>query len=113
MPGVMKFKGNVAFLPNVKDVSTPSGYQFEFVCKRCGNGYRSALHPATLNIASKAAQGLTGILGKKFGGLAKTGGGMLEDFAKSGAKDKAFQEAAEEIGPMFHQCPKCGQWVCD
>jgi RNA polymerase subunit RPABC4/transcription elongation factor Spt4 len=104
---------SVPFTQNVRDRSNSSGYQFEFLCQRCGNGYRSALKPATLSITSKVTSGLTGILGKKFGGLAKTGGGVLQDLAQSSEKDKAFQEAAAEIGPMFHQCPKCGQWVCD
>jgi RNA polymerase subunit RPABC4/transcription elongation factor Spt4 len=111
--GSKQFSGSVPFTKNVKDRSTSSGYQFEFVCQRCGNGYRSAMKPATLGVASKVTAGLTGLLGKRFGGLAKTGGGVLEDLAKSSSKDKAFQEAAAEISPLFHQCPKCGQWVCD
>ena len=28
------------------------------------------------------------------------------------AHDKAFEEAIEEIKPLFIQCPKCNDWVC-
>ena len=31
----------VYFTDNFRDLSNAEGYQFEFVCERCGNGYRS------------------------------------------------------------------------
>jgi hypothetical protein len=31
----------IPFTSNYTDVSTYEGYQFEFCCQRCGNGYRS------------------------------------------------------------------------
>jgi hypothetical protein len=31
----------VPFTDNYVDLSNDSGYQFEFRCERCGNGYRS------------------------------------------------------------------------
>jgi zinc-ribbon domain len=103
---------SVPFTSNVKDRSTSSGYQFEFICQRCGNGYRSALKPGSLGMAGKLTSGVTGLLGKRFGGIVKTGGSVLQDLAQSSAQDKAFQEAAEEVGPQFHQCPTCGRWLC-
>jgi hypothetical protein len=104
---------SVPFSSNVKDRSTDSAYQFEFLCRRCGTGYRSTPRAATLGKAAKLTSGVTGLLGKKFGGIGKAGGKALEGMALSPEKDAAFQEAADEIGPLFHQCPKCGQWYCD
>ena len=37
----------VPFTSNYTDVSTYDGYQFEFYCRRCGNGHRSAFRPST------------------------------------------------------------------
>jgi hypothetical protein len=102
----------VAFTDNVKDRSNSSGYQFEFVCERCCNGYRSKFRPSTAGIGSKVSAGLTGLFGKKFKAIGTGAGSLLDDLASSKVKDKALQEAAAEIGPMFGQCPKCGNWVC-
>src|ERR1700748_2657809 len=34
--------GMIFFTDNYQDRSTNDGYQFEFFCRRCGNGYRSS-----------------------------------------------------------------------
>jgi predicted amidophosphoribosyltransferase len=36
----------------------------------------------------------------------------MKDGLRGQAWDKAFQEAIEEIRPKFHQCTRCGIWVC-
>jgi len=33
--------GMIFFTDNYQDRSTNDGYQFEFFCRRCGNGYSS------------------------------------------------------------------------
>ena len=40
--------GMIFFTDNYQDRSTNDGYQFEFFCRRCGNGYSSSFqHSAT------------------------------------------------------------------
>jgi hypothetical protein len=40
--------GMIFFTDNCQDHSTDDGYQFEFFCRRCGNGYTSSFqHPVT------------------------------------------------------------------
>jgi len=34
--------GMIFFTDNYQDRSTNDGYQFEFFCRRCGNGYSSS-----------------------------------------------------------------------
>ena len=34
-------KGKIEFTRNYKDLSTDRGFQFEFLCDRCGSGFRS------------------------------------------------------------------------
>jgi hypothetical protein len=36
----------IEFTGNYNDLSTQQGFQWEFFCERCGNGYRSAFRPA-------------------------------------------------------------------
>jgi hypothetical protein len=101
-----------AFTRNYTDHSNDTGYQFEFHCDKCGNGYRSTFHASTLGLGSKIAKGL----GSLFGGGALYAAGQASEFMKDGLRgqawDKAFQEAIAEIRPKFHQCGRCGHWVC-
>lgn len=52
------------FTKNNNDLSTDSGFQFEFVCERCGTGYRSTFKEYLLG---KAA-GVLDIASSLFGG---------------------------------------------
>jgi hypothetical protein len=103
----------VRFTDNYTDHSTESGYQFEFFCERCGNGYKSAFQASAIGMGSKVARGLGGLLGG--GGLSNLGyaGQEAKDLTGSQAKDKALAKAVEEMEPYFKQCHKCGQWVCN
>jgi hypothetical protein len=104
--------GAIAFTRNYTDHSNDTGYQFEFHCDKCGNGYRSSFQASTLGVGSKIAKGL----GSLFGGgqlwAAGQAGEYMKDGLRGGAWDKAFQVAVEEIKPKFHQCGRCGRWVC-
>ena len=101
----------IPFTDNYSDHSTESGYQFEFFCERCGNGYKSAFQPSALGVGTKVARGLSGLLGGRFGNIGYAGE-EVKDLTGSVAKDKALTQAVEEIRPIFNQCHKCGQWVC-
>ena len=103
--------GAIAFTRNYTDHSNDTGYQFEFHCDKCGNGYRSTFHASALGVGAKLAKGL----GSLFGGslwAAGQAGEYMKDGLRGAAWDKAFQVAIAEIRPRFHQCTRCGHWVC-
>jgi hypothetical protein len=104
--------GKVPFTDNYRDHSTEAGYQFEFFCERCGNGYKSGFKASALGIGTKVARGLGGLLGSSGLGNLGSAGYEAKDLTESQAKDKALIEAVEEMKPYFNQCHRCGQWVC-
>lgn len=103
--------GATAFTRNYTDHSNDSGYQFEFHCDKCGNGYRSSFKTSTLGVAASLLKAAGSLLG---GRLNQVGYGAdhVKDAFRGEAWDSAFQEAVAELKPKFHQCTKCGQWVC-
>jgi len=101
----------VPFTDNYTDHSTEAGFQFEFFCERCGNGYKSGFKTNPLGVGAKVARGLGGMLGGRFWG-AQVGADQLHDMTESQAKDRALQAAVQEVAPLFNQCHRCGQWVC-
>lgn len=103
--------GSTAFTRNYSDHSNDTGYQFEFHCDKCGNGYRSSFQASALGVGAKIAKGL----GSLFGGSLWSAGNAAEhmkDGLRGKAWDDAFKRAIDEIRPKFHQCTRCGQWVC-
>lgn len=104
--------GAIAFTRNYSDHSNDTGYQFEFNCDKCGNGYRSSFQASALGVGAKIAKGL----GSLFGGSQLWGAGVAADHLKDGLRgagwDDAFKRAIDEIKPKFHQCTRCGTWVC-
>ncbi len=104
--------GSIAFTRNYHDHSNDTGYQFEFFCDKCGNGHRSSFQASALGVGSKIAKGL----GSLFGGGGLWAAGQAGEYMKDGLRgpnwDAAFQKAIDEIRPKFHQCTRCGNWVC-
>ena len=101
----------IQFTRNHSDHSTDKGYQFEFFCDRCHNGFMSGFQPSAIGLASSAAR----TLGSLFGGVLGSVGGStyeIERAVQGPGHDKAFREAIEEAKPNFRQCPKCTHWVC-
>jgi hypothetical protein len=99
------------FTRNYADRSNNSGYQFEFFCDKCGNGHRSAFVTSKLGLAA----GILRAAGSLFGGRlanAGYGAGQLQDALRGPAWDSAFEEAIQEVRGKFHQCTRCGKWVC-
>ncbi len=97
----------VPYTDNYADHSTEAGYQFEFFCERCGNGYKSGFKASASGIATKGLRTVSGAVGS-LGGLS-SGTDSLKDMTESKAKDKALRAAIEEISPLFQQCHTCGQ----
>src|SRR5690242_6080366 len=104
--------GSIAFTRNYHDHSNDTGYQFEFFCDKCGNGHRSSFQASALGVGTKLAKGL----GSLFGGGNLWAAGQAGEYMKDGLRgpqwDAAFQKAIDEIRPKFHQCTRCGNWVC-
>jgi len=99
------------FTSNYSDLSTETGFQFEFKCGRCGNGYRSKFMPSATGTISNVLDAASSI----FGGILSTASnlsGRVNSAAWQKARDDAFLKAANEIKPEFIQCPRCSQWVC-
>ncbi|MEN6493986.1 MAG: hypothetical protein ABFD16_06820, partial [Thermoguttaceae bacterium] len=55
----------IEFTDNYEDLSTDKGFQFKFICQRCGNGYLSTYKISKLGLAG----GLLGAVSSLFGGL--------------------------------------------
>ena len=103
----------VPFTDNFSDLSNLEGYQFEFHCERCGNGYRS---PYVKNIKEqgkgflRAANSLLGGKLNQISGAAETL--SYDRGTNSKQKDKALADAVEAVKDQFKQCRGCGNWVC-
>lgn len=102
----------VEFTGNYEDLSTDRGYQFKFYCEKCGNGYMSTFQSSKLGMAASAAQVAGNLFGGLFGRAADTAY-EIQRAVGGPAHDAALKEAVTEIRPMFKQCTRCGQWVCE
>lgn len=101
----------INFTRNYTDHSNAQGYQFEFHCDKCGNGFRSSYEASKMGMASS----FLGAAGSLFGGVlgqAANAGNQLKDALRGKAWDSAFENAIGEIKPKFKQCTRCGNWVC-
>lgn len=103
---------HIPFTDNVTDLSNQDGYQFEFRCERCGNGFRSAFRRDPRAMGQKLARGLSGMLGGPIAQVGYMADRLLDRGTNSPAKDQALEAATVEIAPRFHQCRGCGDWVC-
>lgn len=102
----------IQFTRNHTDHSTDRGYQFEFFCDRCGNGFMTAFQPSAAGMAGSALRSV----GDLFGGFLGSVGSStyeIERAVRGSGHDSAFREAVEETKVHFKQCPRCAHWVCD
>jgi len=101
----------IEFTRNFSDLSTNQGFQFEFYCNRCGNGFRTPFKPSITGTVSSAMDTANSLFGGIFGRAAD-----LSERVRSAswerAHDQAFVDAATELKDDFRQCPRCQSWVC-
>ncbi|HUI88866.1 MAG TPA: zinc ribbon domain-containing protein [Anaerolineales bacterium] len=101
----------IEFTRNYSDLSTDRGFQFEFQCDRCGNGYKTTFQAWSMGSVSGALDAASSLFGGVFNQAAD-----LSERARSAqwqqARDKALVQAIQEIKPNFIQCPRCSSWVC-
>lgn len=101
----------IKFVSNYNDLSTNSGFQFEFTCDRCGCGYRTSFKTFTIGTVTSVLDAA----GSLFGGLFGNAADMSEKVRSASwqqARDEAYAAAIDEITPQFVQCPRCSAWVC-
>lgn len=102
----------IPFTSNYQDLSSQRGFQFKFMCEKCGNGYMSSFEANKLGAASAAANVAASLLGGIFGRAAQTTD-QLQSMVAGGQHDSALDAAVREISPIFKQCTRCGNWVCE
>jgi hypothetical protein len=101
----------IQFTRNHHDHSTDKGFQFEFFCDRCGNGFMSQFQPSMMGLAGSALRTAGSLFGGFFGN-AGSSSYEIERAVQGPAHDNAMQKAVEEAKPNFKQCLKCSHWVC-
>ena len=102
---------HIEFTDNYEDLSTDLGFQFKFVCERCGNGFMSSYERSTLGAAGSVLRGAANLLGGFLGRVADASYEFNRAVGGS-AHDEALRRAVAEIKPLFKQCHHCGQWCC-
>lgn len=101
----------IEFVSNYQDMSTDTGFQFEFTCNRCGSGVRMPFKGWSVGTASNVLETASSLFGGLFNSAADLGE-RVRSAAWQKAHDEAFEEALEKARPMFVQCPRCSAWVC-
>ncbi len=102
---------SIEFVSNYNDLSTDRGFQFEYLCGRCGSGHRTPFKAWAVGTASGVLDAASSLFGGVFGSVANVGE-RVRSAAWQQAHDRAFEEATEAMRPSFVQCPRCSQWVC-
>ncbi len=102
---------HLEFANNYRDLSTDQGFQYEFVCDRCGSGYRTTFKPSLTGKISTALDTASSLFGGILGRAANLGD-RVHSATWERAHDESFTEAVSEIKHYFIQCPRCNTWVC-
>jgi hypothetical protein len=101
----------IQFVQNYEDLSTDKGYQFKFYCDKCHNGFMTRFQTSTMGMAESALK----VAGSLFGGIFNTVGNSAYEVQRAiggPAHDSALESAVAEGKQHFHQCTRCGRWVC-
>jgi membrane protease subunit (stomatin/prohibitin family) len=101
----------IRFTQNHEDLSSERGYQFKFLCDKCGNGYLSKFVPSTMGVVGGFARAAGDLLGGIFGRAADSSE-QLRQMAQGKAHDEELAKAVEAAKGHFKQCSRCGRWVC-
>jgi hypothetical protein len=101
----------IAFVQNYQDLSTDKGFQFKFFCDKCHNGFMTRFQPSTLGMAESALE----VASSLFGGMlnqVRESAYQVQRAVGGKAHDAALEGAVGECKQHFHQCTRCGKWVC-
>jgi RNA polymerase subunit RPABC4/transcription elongation factor Spt4 len=102
----------IHFRDNYHDLSTNSGFQFEFYCERCHDAWRSPFDRYAAGTVEGMLGAAEGLLGGFFG-QARNALGSVSNAGYSSAKDGALRAAAKKAEGHFHRCPRCSENMCD
>ncbi|MBX7171367.1 MAG: zinc ribbon domain-containing protein [Pyrinomonadaceae bacterium] len=100
----------IQFVNNYQDLSTDKGYQFKFHCDKCGNGFMSQYQASYIGMAGSFLNAASDLLG--WGHSAGNSAYEVQRAVGGSAHDTALKTAVEEGKQHFHQCSRCGHWVC-
>ncbi len=100
----------IQFVSNYQDLSTDKGYQFKFHCDKCGNGFMSTYQASYLGMAGSFLNAASDLLG--WNRSAGNSAYEVQRAVGGSAHDSALKAAVEEGKQHFHQCSRCGKWVC-
>ncbi len=101
----------IQFVKNYDDLSTDKGFQFKFYCDKCHNGYMSSFESSMMGMATS----FLSAAGSIFGGILGSASNSAYEIQRAvggKAHDEALKKAVNEIKHKFHQCSRCGKWVC-
>jgi len=98
----------IEFTDNYEDLSDENGFRFRFFCERCDGDYVSDMQPCPRSEKS----GLLANVGHIFAEATANGTDMSSDEEQM-HHDCALRTAVTQVQERFHQCPQCGEWVCD
>jgi hypothetical protein len=101
----------IQFVANYEDLSTDRGYQFKFHCDKCGNGYMSEFVTSKTGTAADLLHTAGNLFGGLFGRMGE-GAHAIQRAVGGKAHDEALRLAVEAGQKHFHQCTRCGKWVC-
>jgi membrane protease subunit (stomatin/prohibitin family) len=96
---------------NYNDLSTDSGFQFEFHCEHCGETWRSPFDRYAAGTAENLMGAAEGLFGGIFG-TARNALGHVRNAGWSKARDRALRDAVEQSREQFHRCPRCSNHMC-
>ena len=102
----------IAFTANYTDHSNDTGFQFEFHCDKCGNGHMSTFVANKVGIAGGFLRAAASFFGGGSLAGAANAAQHVKDTLRGSAWDSAFAAAVDEGRRYFHQCTRCGKWVC-
>lgn len=95
-------------MKNYEDLSTDAGFQFRFHCERCGAAYVTQFQPC----APEAGDVLLAPVGDLLSDVQHdTSGEQIQEGHPE--HESALNTAIAEVSEHFHECPRCGDWVCD
>ncbi len=104
----MTRRAEIEFTDNWEDLSDENGFRFRFFCERCDADYTSDLQPCSRAAESRLLESMGQIIAE-----ATDNGADLNVDEERMHRESALRTAVTQVRENFHQCPQCGEWVCD
>ncbi len=98
----------IEFTESYEDLSDEQAFRFRFYCERCDSDYASDPQPCPRD----QSNALLGTVGQILREATDSDCEPATD-AVLVERESALRAAATQVGEHFHQCPQCGEWICD